>query len=980
MQQNVNLRAVFANRCGVAISSALLFAGSVAGQTSRTWSGNGTTTAWSDSGNWDALPAAGDSLVFSGTGAQCTNVNDLADDTSFAGITFASGTRNYLLSGNRITLDGTVANNSANAQRLNLDMVLDETRMFNAASGNLYANGTLSGVGGITLLGGKILYLTKANTYQGTTIVSNGVIQISNDQALGSSDGGVVILSNGTSASYRLDLNNVCVTGETVTVCGKGDNNGALQGVSGSNTWAGRIILGAAGENRFGVSSTTAALVLAGVIEGPSGYHMTVRNKDECGPTIVANTNIYLGETQVIVGTLRLSGGADRLPTNTLLRLGNSANVSWAQLDLNGCDQTIAGIANYTAVTMAQRVTNIATNQNATLTVNANKAYTFSGTFESNLDLVKTGPSNLTLSATSSPFYGQTIVREGELLVERPTGILESTVNTGDGPMGTLSFGTNTVMNFGGLVGTNNLAMTNRFGTAMSLRVRGAQTTGYDGQITVGCDFTKAGSGMFTLNNANLYTGRTYIVGGTLKVASEDSFGTYPSSYVADQIIFDGGTLRTETNMTWAANNRGMYLAAGGGTLWSGTREAVVTINKQLTGVGGIAYKGFGVFLPTVSNAYDGVTSVGSTSDQPCILRVTDPSVLGNLTTNAVVNTGSQLELANGLVVSKTIVVNGAGNTVEPPPSSSPSSNRGALQAAASATAEWSGPVVLGSTQARFGAQNGGHLIISGVIDDGSATYALRISTNPGDRTRGVEFRAHNTYKGSTDLTRGILFLGIADAISVSSVLDVHWAASNNSEFSGLDTKGFDQTVAGLKNSGVTGANAMITNSATTVSTLTVNQSGDTVYNGTICGPIALVKDGSGSLTLNYPNVYSGATTVRDGTLALGTNGVVSSACSLVLAGGTLSAGGTTNVFASLTLTADSTLDLGTGKLTFAAQAADAWEGQLNLTGTLDATTLRFQPLLTAEQITRIRYEGRRVAQNADGYVVPWRGTVFMAL
>lgn len=243
--------------------------------------------------------------MFSGTGIQCTNANDLAADTSFAGITFASGTRNYLLTGNRITLGGPVTNNSANTQRINFDMALDATRTFQLTSGNLFANGTLSGVGGL-LAYGKILYLSGANTYQGMTLVSNEAVQISNGQALGSAEGGTVIMSNGTSTSPRLNLANVCVTGETVTVCGKGDNNGALQAVSGSNTWAGKVILGSAGDNRFGVSSSNAMLVVAGVIEGPSGYNMVVRNKDDCGPTILANTNVYLGETQVIVGTLLL--------------------------------------------------------------------------------------------------------------------------------------------------------------------------------------------------------------------------------------------------------------------------------------------------------------------------------------------------------------------------------------------------------------------------------------------------------------------------------------------------------------------------------------------------------------------------------------------------------------------------------------------------------------------------------------------------
>jgi autotransporter-associated beta strand protein len=314
-------------------------------------------------------------------------------------------------------------------------MVLDATRTFNLASGNVYANGSISGVGGLTLTGSKILYLTGANTFQGETIITNGaVLQITNGQALGSTDGGVYIWNNGTTASPRLDLNNVCVTGETVTVSGKGNNNGALQGVSGSNTWAGRIILVLVRRKSVWRLIRNAMLVLAGVIEGPAGYHVTVRNADNCGPTIVANTNAYLGETQVIVGTLRLSGGDNRLPTNTLVRLGNSSNVSWAQLDLNGCNQTIAGLANYN-VAMTQQIANNASNLNASLTANLSKPYSFGGTFDGNLNLIKAGPSNLTLTATASTHYGQTLVREAQLLLEKPTAILGGTVNTGDGPM-----------------------------------------------------------------------------------------------------------------------------------------------------------------------------------------------------------------------------------------------------------------------------------------------------------------------------------------------------------------------------------------------------------------------------------------------------------------------------------------------------------------------------------------------------------------
>lgn len=48
----------------------------------------------------------------------------------------------------------------------------------------------------------------------------------------------------------------------------------------------------------------------------------------------------------------------------------------------------------------------------------------------------------------------------------------------------------------------------------------------------------------------------------------------------------------------------------------------------------------------------------------------------------------------------------------------------------------------------------------------------------------------------------------------------------------------------------------------------------------------------------------------------------------------------------------------------------------LALTGSLDTASLRFQPLLSAQQLGCIRYYGKHVMQTPDGYIAPWRGTV----
>ncbi len=934
------------------------------GSAQATWNGGGADDNWSSPANWNGTTLAGGEALAFGGSLRLTNVNDTAADTAYAGITFNNTSEAFSLSGNRITLGGSVVNNDTQTQVLSMDMILGATRTLNAASGSFYLNGVLSGAGGLIKSGAQIAVLGGDNTYEGTTAVSAGTLRIAHPHALGSTFAETSVADGG-----RLELaGNITVTGETVSIIGKGiNNNGALQVQAGINTWAGPVLIGN-NEARIGVTAPTGALIVSGTIDdGPNTYPLIVRNADLGGPVILSGTNTYKGETQLVVGTLRLDGGDDRLPTNTVVRLGNGSNVAYATLDLNGFNQTVKGIT-ADGNTMSRKLVNFATNY-VTLTVNALSAYTFNGSLDGRLNLDKRGPARLTLSS-SNTHTGVTSVIEGELLLDKAFVIGESTFNTGDGPMGTLAFGTNTVVNFGGLVGTNDLVLTNASGVAVSLRVRGNQVCAFDGMITNGCDFTKAGFGTLALNNVNVYTGRTYLLGGTLKIASEAALGAYPSTFVQDQIVFDGGTLRFETNYTLAVNNRGITLAAGGGTLMTASLTNLLTVNRQLVGPGPFATHGLGVVLVTASNAYDGVTTVNAGA-----LRITDRHGLGSTAGGTVVLTGSQLELGDGVAVSnETVTVNGAGITPEPPPPTVPSTNRGALQSAANATAEWAGPVLLGSNQARFGAQNGGHLIISGVIDDGAATYAIRTSSYFGDRARGVELRAHNTYGGSTDLTRGTLLLGISDALPTATVLDVHWADSNNGEYTGLDLNGFDQTVGALKNSGNTGLNAMITNRSASVSTLTVNQAVDTTYGGTIYGPVALVKDGAGRLTLAYPTRYSGATTVRGGTLALGANNVIAGASALALDGGTLEVGATTNTFASLTVSSAGTIDLGNGQLLFSAQTADAWSGQLALTGTLAPTSFRTQPLLTADQLSRIRYNGARVTQDASGYLSPFYG------
>lgn len=143
-----------------------------------------------------------------------------------------------------------------------------------------------------------------------------------------------------------------------------------------------------------------------------------------------------------------------------------------------------------------------------------------------------------------------------------------------------------------------------------------------------------------------------------------------------------------------------------------------------------------------------------------------------------------------------------------------------------------------------------------------------------------------NTYAGATALTGGKLMIGKDDALPITTGL----ATTSNAV---LDLNGQNQTVGSLTNIGVTatGVNStsgFITNSSTTVKTLTVGNgaSTDFTYAGVIQHNVALTKTGTAALTLNNANTYRGATTIYQGTVALGAAGTIDDSPWINIAGG----------------------------------------------------------------------------------------------
>lgn len=405
------------------------------------------------------------------------------------------------------------------------------------------------------------------------------------------------------------------------------------------------------------------------------------------------------------------------------------------------------------------------------------------------------------------------------------------------------------------------------------------------------------GSGTLALTGTNTYSGRTLAAGGGYLVLNQDrNLGVVPASPLTDALILAGtGRLRASASFTLDAN-RGIGIGNSGGGVATAEIDVVSNTVFRMAGVvanrtrnhdgtasgsnvGGFTKTGTGVLELSGANTYSGLTSVNNG-----ILRVLSNTGLGTTEAGVTVASAAHLELGDGVTVTgETITIS---TTMGTTGVGSASGSRGGLQAAAGARAEWAGDVIMGVNQARIGVQEGGWLTVSGNITDGASSYSLRLSGETSGTGGLIISGTGNAWDGETELVRGTVYLGAHNALPTSTILDIHFS-TNNTEYSGLDMNGFDQTVGSLRNDGNSGVFADLTNSRRPLSTMTVNESGSITYGGLISGNVALVKGGAGTLTLSQSaNRFTGGAKVNEGTLR------ISSATALAEGNVTVNGGG----------------------------------------------------------------------------------------
>lgn len=136
------------------------------------------------------------------------------------------------------------------------------------------------------------------------------------------------------------------------------------------------------------------------------------------------------------------------------------------------------------------------------------------------------------------------------------------------------------------------------------------------GTLSGSTDITVTGLGRFYLGDDNLYSGRTIISNGNVRVARDTGFGPVPAAVQADAIILDNGGLENDDSnfILNTHSNRGITVTSRGGFVGAGYTAAGMVINGPVTGPGllGINFENCAVTLNNSGNDYSGGTVVGT--------------------------------------------------------------------------------------------------------------------------------------------------------------------------------------------------------------------------------------------------------------------------------------------------------------------------------------------------------------------------------
>ncbi len=299
----------------------------------------------------------------------------------------------------------------------------------------------LSGGASLGKMGAGTLFLDSANTYNGGTSITGGVLAVSTNSAVtggvltsGALGTGTLTLADGTrirtgDANGRVIENNVSLSGN-VSFGSTGTGFGPLTFNSTGLTTPSTIALTA---NTTATVLTDTVVTFNNPVSG-SAFGLT---KAGAATLVLGAVNTYTGTT-LSLGTLQMSG------SGTLGSTSGSLTVSGGTLDLNATNQSVGSLTG-----SGGTIINNNTGTSVTLTIGTGDATggNYLGVIANNTSgtgtvaLAKTGAGTNTLGGTNS-YSGATTINNGVLRLANASGMaLTATSGVTVNPGGTLLFG-----------------------------------------------------------------------------------------------------------------------------------------------------------------------------------------------------------------------------------------------------------------------------------------------------------------------------------------------------------------------------------------------------------------------------------------------------------------------------------------------------------------------------------------------------------
>ncbi len=434
------------------------------------------------------------------------------------------------------------------------------------------------------------------------TVLSNGLSNTNTDnivgplslnildlQGTGSASGAAAINIDSSSSSNYLNFANNGSTTPVVNLNAMAGAAGLTYNV-GSNIWL--------ANNTTFQGDGTAAFDFSGVISGGGGL---VKQGNATLTISGDNSNPgYGGGTAINAGTLRLSGGNNRLPVATTVTLANTAG---ATFDLNGQNQAI-GVLNGGGSAGGN-----VTLGGGTLSVAGGS---YSGVISGSGNLVMQYGGGLALYGANT-YTGSTTINSGTLTLAGgdnclPTTTAVTLANTYGVGLNLNQNQTIASLSGGGTTGGN---VVFKSAAVSALTVGDATNTTFAGVISGGSgSLVKQGSGTLTLSGANTYGGDTTLNAGTLQLSGGSN--RLPTTTALTLANVTGASLDLNGQSQTISTLNGGGTLGGNITLGSGTLTlnsgqgsaygGVISGNGSLAVCGSVTLSG--------QNTYAGATTI----------------------------------------------------------------------------------------------------------------------------------------------------------------------------------------------------------------------------------------------------------------------------------------------------------------------------------------------------------------------------------